>query len=85
MGKYPYKKTITDPQMLKIFHRVQKHRNAPIYDKSMSKKLGWAVKPIRKDVRITRDYSFDDASFIHLGEGVDLKINKNKLIFNKKF
>jgi len=84
MGKYPYKKIIKDKDVLKIFHRVQKDRNAEILDKTISKKIGWVVKPIRKDVRITRDYCYDDASFIHLGHGVDLKIKKNKLIFNKK-
>ena len=84
MGKYPYKITIKDENMLKVFHRLEKDRVSKINDKNLCKSIGWKIKPIRKDVRITRDYTFDDTSFIHLEPFIELKINKNNLFFNKR-
>lgn len=84
MGKYPYKTTIKDENMLKIFHRLEKNRVSMITDKNLCRSIGWVIKPIRKDVRITRDYTYDNSSFIHLEPLVDLKIKKNNLFFNKR-
>ena len=85
MGRYPFKIVVKDENMLKIFHRLQKNRISKIPDGKLSRSIGWKIKPIRKDVRITRDYCFDDTTFIHLEPFVDLKIKKNNLFFNKKF
>lgn len=83
MGRYPFKLKVKDPKLGNILDRLQKDRVCSV-DKSMSKSLGWKVKPIRKDFRITRDFSFDNQSFVHLQPYLKIKKKgKDKYIFDK--
>lgn len=85
MGKYPFKIHVkSDSEMEKVLQRLMVNRNSRISDKNLTKSIGWKIKPIRKDVRITRDYTFDNSSFIHLEPFMRIKHKKNKFIFDKK-
>lgn len=87
MGKYPFKIHIKNPELEKVFKRLQKDRVCTI-DKKTSKSLGWKIKPIRKDVRITRDLSFDNQTYIHLEPFLEIKKHKKKkntYLFDKIF
>lgn len=83
MSRYPFKLRINDPHLENILDRLQKDRVC-IIDKNISKSLGWKIKPIRRDVRITRDISYDNNSYIHLEPFIKIHKNKkNNYIFNK--
>lgn len=84
MGIYPFKIKINDPKLDNILTRLQKDRICPI-DKKMSKSLGWKIKPIRKDIRIVIDRSYDNQSFIQASPFVKIKKKKGNYIFNKIF
>ena len=85
MGNYPFKIYVkNDSKTEKVFTRLMVNRNSRITDKNLTKSIGWKIKPIRKDVRITRDYTFDNSSFIHLEPFIEMKRKKNKFIFDKK-
>jgi len=84
MARYPYKIYIkNNPEMEKVFKRLMINRNSHIPNKNLTKSIGWKIKPIRKDVRITRDYTFDNNSYIHLEPFINIKYDKNKFIFEK--
>ena len=86
MGKYPFKIYVkNNSETEKVLQRLMINRNSKIQDKNLTKSIGWKIKPIRKDVRITRDYTFDNSSFIHLEPFIKMKHHKNKFIFEKKF
>lgn len=83
MGRYPFKIKIKDPKLDNILTRLQKDRICPI-DKKTSKSLGWKIKPIRKDIRIVIDRSYDNQSFIQADPFIKIKKKKkNNYIFDK--
>ena len=85
MGKYPFKLHITNPELQKVVQRLEKDRVCNI-NKNLSKSLGWKIKPIRKDIRITRDISYDNQTYIHLEPFIKIKKhpkNKNTYLFDK--
>ena len=77
MSKYPFKLRANTPELERVLKRLEKDRVCNI-DKSISKSLGWKLKPIRKDVRITRDLSFDNTTYIHLEPFIKIKKSKKK-------
>ena len=84
MARYPFKIRVKNPEIEKVLIRLEKDRVCNI-DKNLSKILGWKLKPIRTDVRITRDLSFDNTTFIHLQPFVKVTKSqkKNTYIFDK--
>ena len=77
MAKYPFRLKVNNPEVQKILIRLEKDRVCNI-DKNISKSLGWKIKPIRRDVRITRDLSFDNTTYIHLEPFIKIKKSKKK-------
>jgi len=84
MGTYPFKITIKDDEMQKIFIKLMVNRNSTIPDKNLSKKIGWKIKPIRSDVFIARDLTYSNDSIIGIKDPfVKVKQNKKTFIFDK--
>jgi len=84
MSKYPFKITIKDDEMQKVFIRLMTDRNCKLPNKNMAKKLGWKLKPIRKDIFIARDVSYNNDSILGIKDPfVKVKRDKNKFTFEK--
>jgi hypothetical protein len=84
MGKYPYKIYFKDTTMENILDRLQKDYIVQI-PKTMSKSIGWKIKPIRKDIRITRDTPFDNQTFLIKLPYIQMEKKKNYYIIKKKY
>ena len=86
MGKYPFKVIIKDTEMQKVFIRLMTDRNSKIPTKNMARKLGWKIKPIRSDIFIARDLTYNNDSIIGLKDPfLKIKQNKKTFIFDKIF
>jgi len=82
MGKYPFKIYFKDSKLENILDRLQKDSICPI-EKNISRSIGQKIKPIRKDIRITRDYPFDNETFLIKLPYVKMEKKKNYYIFKK--
>lgn len=85
---YPYKIRVTDPGLERILRRISHDRTVTINgNKNSVRKLGYKIRPIRKDIFIGYDYSTGESNislknpFLHL----ELEKTKTKKTKSKNF
>ena len=55
---YPYRLFINDPERIKQYKKLKRFRAIEINDKRIITKIGYDLKPIRKDIIIAPDRRF---------------------------
>lgn len=69
---YPFKITITDPELANVLRIVSQRRSAKLPNKKVAIRAGFALQPIRKDIHIGPDSKIK-RSLISLLPDMDLE------------
>jgi hypothetical protein len=84
---YPFKIRIKDPELIEVYKRLEHDRIVEISNSSLSRQIGWDLKPIRKDIFIGLDSRYKNPH-IALKPRVTLEmipLNEEKTVFNLMF
>ena len=79
---YPYRIYITDPERIKYYKKLKNKRAIALDNRSLIKKIGHDLRPIRKDIVIAPDRRFFRSGIMLLPEiKMDMKPWKNGFEF----